>query len=131
MKRLSSIVAMMAITKMADGQRAGHFGKIIDDIESLIQKKKSLDDLSSLSITQYEFGEFKRALQGDAYSIRGVKAGILWLEALSGDGDRSVSAGEITIEHLLPKTVGSEQWWLENFDKKAWSQNANKSGNLV
>lgn len=130
-KRLSSIVAMMAITKATDGQRAGRFGKIIGDIENLIQRKKTINDVTSLSISKLEFSEFKRTLQGDAYSIRGLKAGMLWFEAISGDGDRSVNTGEITIEHLLPRTAGTEEWWLAHFDKRSWSQHANRVGNLV
>ena len=130
-KRLSSIIAMMAVTKMPDGQRAGRFGRIISDIDDLIAKKKKLDDLENLKISKAEFSSFCNALQENAYSLRGLKAAMLWLETIHGDGERPVTSGEVTLEHVLPRLPGEEQEWLNRFDKDTWAQASNRVGNLV
>lgn len=131
LKELTGIVALLVITKAPDGQRAGRFGRIIDDFESLIEERKAINNLESLKVARNEWLSFENNLKGDAYSIRGLKAGLLWLETISGDGERSVSTGEITIEHLLPRNPGNELSWIAHFPTEVWREHSNRVGNLV
>lgn len=130
-REITSIVVFLAITKAPDGQRAGRFGRMISDLELLTSKKKKLQELESLKISASEWSSFENALRGDAYSIRGLRAGLLWLECITGDDDRSVESSEITIEHVLPRNVGNEDFWLERFPSNSWKENSNRLGNLL
>ncbi|WP_339108568.1 DUF262 domain-containing HNH endonuclease family protein [Thioclava sp. GXIMD4216] len=131
LREIASIVVLLAITKAPDGQRAGRFGRMISDFEALLSGKQTLGDLESLKISRSEWQSFESSLSTDAYSIRGLRAGLLWLEWISGDDDRSVESSEVTIEHVLPRKKGEEQFWLERFSSTDWSEHSNRLGNLL
>jgi len=130
-KEITGIVVFLAITKAPDGQRAGRFGKMIGDLELILDKKKKLQEVDSLKISKAEWAAFETALKGNAYGIRGLRAGLLWLECISGDDDRSVESSEITIEHVLPRAVGTEDFWLDRFSEQVWKEHSNRLGNLL
>jgi hypothetical protein len=131
LRELTAIIVFLAITKAPDGQRAGRFGKMINDFEALIARKKELSQLDSLRLTPTEWNSFENALITDAYAIRGLRACLLWLEWISGDENRSVENSEVTIEHVLPRKPGDEAFWDHRFSKGAWAENSNRLGNLL
>lgn len=131
LREITAIIVFLSITKAPDGQRAGRFGKMIADFEQLISGKLSISELDSLKISSSDWQNFEISLRGDAYGIRGLRAGLLWLEWVSGDDDRSIESSEITIEHVLPRKVGGEQFWLERFEEPLWKENSNRLGNLL
>lgn len=131
LREIASIVVFLAITKAPDGQRAGRFGRMISDFESLLLGRQSINDLESLKISKSDWQYFENSLSADAYSIRGLRAGLLWLEWISGDDDRSIESSEVTIEHVLPRKKGEEPFWLERFSATDWKEHSNRLGNLL
>lgn len=131
MREIAAIVVMLAITKAPDGQRAGRFGRMINDFEDLLSGKAKFGNLESLKVSRTEWQAFETAMSTDAYSIRGLRAALLWLEWISGDDDRSVESSEVTIEHVLPRKVGNEDFWLDRFDPFLWKDYSNRLGNLL
>lgn len=130
-REIAGIVVVLSITKTPDGQRAGRFGRMINDLEKLVNGDQKIGDLESLKVSRLEWQAFEGALRADAYSIRGLRAALLWLEAISGDDDRSVESSEVTIEHVLPRKSGDEAFWLERFSEPVWKENSNRLGNLL
>ena len=131
LREIASIIVFLAITKAPDGQRAGRFGKMIGDFENLLLRKKTISELDSLKITETEWQSFEGSLATDAYPIRGLRSCLLLLEWISGDDDRSVESSEVTIEHVLPRKSGSEEYWLERFSSPEWREQSNRLGNLL
>lgn len=131
LRELAAIIVFLAISKAPDGQRAGRFGRMITDFEELLRGKKSISQLESLRLTSTDWSNFQTALSTDAYSIRGLRACLLWLEWISGDDDRSVENSEVTIEHVLPRKPGEEVFWKERFPNGSWAENSNRLGNLL
>lgn len=95
LREIAAIVVFLSITKAPDGQRAGRFGKMIADFESLLSGSASIDELGSLKINTSDWQLFESSLEIDAYSIRGLRAALLWLEWISGDDDRSIESTEV------------------------------------
>ena len=131
LRKLAAIIAFSAITKALDGQRAGRFGKMINDFEALVAGKKKLLQLVSLRLTPAEWNGFENALTTEAYAIRGLRACLLWLEWASRDDNRSVGNSEVTIKHVLPRKPGVARFWNDRFSEGAWAENSNRFGNLL
>lgn len=131
LRELAAIIVFLAISKAPDGQRAGRFGRMINDFEELLGGRKTISQLESLKLNSTDWSNFQTALSTDAYSIRGLRACLLWLEWISGDDDRSVENSEVTIEHVLPRKPGEEIFWKEQFPNGSWAENSNRLGNLL
>jgi len=130
LKKLAAVSLMMLCTPFTEGQRVGRYGRIIVELESLIAGS-SPDKLTNLSATDDELAKIEQNLQADAYSLRNIRAFLLWSETLVGDGGRSIESGKMTVEHLLPNKVGDEKYWQDRFPGDQWAKHANQIGNLV
>lgn len=131
MKRLAAVSIMMLCTPFREGQRVGRYGRILVELEDLVSGKRSIDKLVNILATDEELKTIQTNLETNAYELRNIRAFLLWSETLVGDGGRSIEAGKMTVEHLLPKTLGKEKYWTDRFTPKQWDTSANHIGNLV
>jgi hypothetical protein len=131
LKQLAAISIMMLCFPFTEGQRVGRYGRILVDLSALVDGKKPPSALTNLTATTDELNRVEQNLMLNAYALRNVKAFLLWSETLVGDGGRSIEAGNMTVEHLLPNTPGSETYWISRFPGEKWEQYANQIGNLV
>lgn len=131
LRKLAAVVAFLAITKATDGQRIGRIGRIIEQIDVLRLQTNSSKTLTNLVLSSSDWASFQQSASGDAYSARGLKAAMLWLESISGDKERELGSGEVTIEHLLPRAVGDDKHWSKAFDPEVWQNSSNRLGNLL
>lgn len=131
LKQLAAVSIMMLCFPFTEGQRVGRYGRILVDLSGFVDGKKTFADLTNLLASTDELKKVEQNLTIDAYALRNVKAFLLWSETLVGDGSRSIEAGNMTVEHLLPNTLGNEPYWLSRFPPPKWEECANQIGNLV
>ncbi|MCI4665907.1 MAG: DUF262 domain-containing HNH endonuclease family protein [Neomegalonema sp.] len=131
---LTFLIAVMAVNRVSPGLREGRFGKIIQELEASLSSKGTRPKSDSLLIKREEFKELENRISTDFYLNRGHKALLILLEAITGDGNRSVETADLTIEHILPRepseVSGEDPEWEERFDRSSWIKNANRLGNL-
>jgi uncharacterized protein with ParB-like and HNH nuclease domain len=130
MKRLAALSIMMLCTPFTEGQRVGRYGRVLVEITEVLAKKKTFSELKNILCSGEELSRIEQNLVSDAYSLRNVRAFLLWSETLVGDGGRSIEAGKMTVEHLLPNKVGTEPYWTKQFGRE-WETYSNHIGNLV
>jgi hypothetical protein len=130
MQRLCAISIMMLCTPFREGQRVGRYGRILVEFEEVASGKLPTDKIVNLKATPDELSKIEQNLFSDAYGLRNIRAFLLWSETLVGDGGRSIEAGKMTVEHVLPNKVGTETYWVGKFGTD-WERYANHIGNLV
>lgn len=133
-KKLERLSSYLHITAKNINQRIDRFGMLLKEMEDSSQENSN--ELISIDLSDKEKEEFTRALNGDIYSLTGVRRNyvILRLNEFISDQAQSIdfSPNVLTIEHVLPQTVneGSE-WsdlWQETNQREFW---VNKIANLV
>jgi hypothetical protein len=131
LQKIAAISIMMLCYPFTEGQRVGRYGRILTDLAELVDKKKKNNQASNLVATNDEIARVTQNLLTNAYSLRNIRAFLLWSETLVGDGARSIESGSMTVEHLLPNTPGRETYWLSRFPDQKWEEYSNNIGNLV
>lgn len=129
--RTVCVSVMMQCARFGEGQRVGRYGRILTDLEDMRLGRKRIDELPSLKIGDDEFRTVEAGLRSNAYGLRKPTGILMWIESLFGDGSRVVEGSRVTVEHLLPNNVGSEEYWLSRFPKEKWELMSNSIGNLV
>jgi hypothetical protein len=130
LKHLVAISLMMLCTPFTEGHRVGRYGRILVELENLVIGKSAVDKMVNLYASDEELLRIEQILVSNAYALRNIRAFLLWSETLVGDGGRSIESGKMTVEHLLPQSVGKEEYWVERFGNQ-WERYANQIGNLV
>jgi hypothetical protein len=130
LKHLAAISLMMLCAPFTEGQRVGRYGRILVELENLVIGKIAADKMIYLLAGDEELSRIEQNLFTNAYALRNIRAFLLWSETLVGDGERSIESEKMTVEHLLPQSVGQEEYWVDRFGDK-WQHYANHIGNLV
>ena len=132
--KLERLASYLHITAKNLNQRIERYGMILKEMED--DQQDSPQGLISIDLSDKEKEEFTNALNGDIYSLTGVRRNyvILRLNEFISDQAQSIdySPNVLTIEHVLPQTVrdGSE-WsliWQDITQREYW---LNKIANLV
>ena len=114
-RRLAYTARMTVYFQLINAIRSGESG---DSIRSIFRKNSNNE-------------EFEELLDKEVYGRPFAKAVLLRLE--EADQDESVTkdfGGKITIEHVLPQSMGDDSW-LNSFSEEEHKTNVHRIGNLA
>ncbi|WP_288929233.1 DUF262 domain-containing HNH endonuclease family protein [uncultured Maritimibacter sp.] len=129
-QRLERESAQMLACGTYVNRRIEVFGNVLREIE----EGKSAGEMVWLGLTEDEVKEFVEVLDGEVYRLTPRRRNyiILRLDSFISDGGATYNPKILTIEHVLPQTVGEgSEWeatWASEEDRKNW---LHRIGNLV
>ncbi len=127
---LERLAAYMHVARFNVNDRIITYGELINEIESGAEP----DDLTQLLFDKEDAKYFREALSSDIYRLKPRRRNyvILRLDSFVSDGAATYDPKILTIEHVLPQTVGEEsewaRWWPDEEERDAW---VHKLANLV
>ena len=129
--KLERLAAYLHICAKNVNQRIERYASVIESVQS----PHSMDDpILSVELTNAEISEMKDALNGGIYELTARRRNylILRLDSFLSDGGAVYDPSILTIEHVLPQTVGVgsdwEMMWPNPEDRKCW---VHRLANLV
>lgn len=114
LKRLERLAAYMHVCARNVNQRVERYAEVIEALE----KDNNIDNpVHAVELTDGEKTAMQEALDGDIYLLTARRRNylILRLDSFVSDGAASYDSKVLTIEHVLPQTVGAESEWEANW----------------
>ena len=122
-KKLERLAAYLHICAKNVNQRIERYNKVI----SALEKNNSSENLiAEIELTSEEKEEMKNTLNGNIYELTARRRNyvILRLDSFMSDGAASYEPYRLTIEHVLPQTVGPSskwaEWWPAEDERDEW-----------
>lgn len=126
-KKIERLAAYMYICRFNVNQRIERYAKVMHEMEK--------DSLAPLEFGDNEKSDLMGVLNGNVYEENNSKLRnyiILRLDSFMSDGVASYDYKTLTIEHVLPQTIGKDSEWLQNWeDATIREQWLHKIANLV
>jgi hypothetical protein len=129
-KRLERLAAYIHVCRVYVNDRIEIYGNLITEIEA----DTPLDEMVWLDLDKDDKERFREELDGNVYEFTPRRRNylLLRLDSFISDGAASYDAKVLTIEHVLPQTVGKDSewadWWPDAGERKAW---VHRLANLV
>ena len=130
-RKLERLASFMHICGYDVNQRIERYASVLSELEGL----HSLEaPISAVDLGPEEKSEMLQVLDGDIYLMTARRRNhlLLRLDAFLGDGAATYDNGLLTIEHVLPQTVGpASDWqklWPDEALRKRW---VHRLANLV
>lgn len=129
-QRLERLAAYMHVCRIYVNERIEIFGNLIAEIEA----DAELDEMDWLHLDDEEMERFRDTLNGNVYEFTPRRRNylLLRLDSFIADGAATYDPKILTIEHVLPQTVGDDsewaEWWPDADQRKDW---VHRLANLV
>ncbi|ESY77454.1 hypothetical protein X739_32970 [Mesorhizobium sp. LNHC220B00] len=129
-EKLERLAAWMHICRINVNQRIEIYANLIEEIEA----GEAPDAMEWLDLNDEEKKDFLGALDDNVYYLTPRRRNylILRLDSFISDGAASYDPSILTIEHVLPRTVGKgsqwEKWWPDESVRHKW---VHRLANLV
>lgn len=130
-QRLERLAAYMHVCARGINERIERYKIVITDLD----REHSLQNpAAAVELTDSECSSMLDALDGKIYELTPRRRNyiILRLDSFLSDGAATYESNLLTIEHVLPQTVGDNsewsQWWPDSEKRSAW---VHKLANLV
>lgn len=130
---LERLTYFLLATKAGVGDRIDTYAALTGEIEAA-ENSAGLVSLPTLRLSDSQKHAFREALNGDIYRKlpKARMALILRLENLMGDGSKTQTFHNVSLEHVLPQTPPENSEWLSWFandeEREAWTH---RLANLV
>lgn len=127
---LERLAAFMHATRYNVNDRIDVYARLISEIEA----STSIEELGHLHFDRSSIRDFRAALNGDVYQLTPRRRNylILRLDSFIADGAATYDPKVLTIEHVLPQTVGEDsewaEWWPDEEQRDQW---VHRLANLV
>ena len=129
-KKLERLATCMRMLSYSINQRIERYGKILTELEN-----PNFKISEEIELTKEEKEEFIKELNGDIYTLTGIKKNYIVkrLDSFIKDNgtnydyDKSV----FTIEHVLPQTIDPTSQWAKDWKEQERNKWLNKIANLI
>ncbi len=129
-KLLERLAAYIHVCRVYVNDRIEIYSNLITEIEADVP----LEEMDWLDLNDDEKERFRKELDGNVYEFTPRRRNylLLRLDSFISDGAATYDAKVLTIEHVLPQTVGKDtewaKWWPDAHERKAW---VHRLANLV
>lgn len=128
-RKLERLAAYLHITAANINVRIERYANVLNEIEEC-----QTADIQSIELTDEERTSFLSVINGPIYLLTARRRNyfILRLDSFLSDGAASYDYRVLTIEHVLPQTVGERSEWLQHWpDEELRQEWVHRIGNLV